>query len=83
MDETACNSCRLDTILPFSKASRLALRPKQPPIQLVHKVLSPVVKQPGLMLTTHFYLVLSLSMNECTLLLPLYACMLYTVTSLL
>jgi hypothetical protein len=83
MDETACNSCRLEAIFPFSKASRLALRPKQPPIQLVNKVLSPVVKQPGMMLTTHFYLVLRLSISGRSLPIPLYACIEYTVTSLL
>jgi hypothetical protein len=83
MDETACNSCRLEAIFPFSKASRLALRPKQPPIQFIHKVLSPIVKQPGMKLTTHFFLVLRLSISGCTLLLPLHTCMEYTVMSLL
>ena len=80
LDETACNSCRLEAIFPFSKASRLALRPKQPPFQLVNKVISPFVKQPGMMVTTHFNLVLRLSISGCTLLFPLYACMEYTVT---
>jgi hypothetical protein len=83
IDETGCNSCRLEAIFTFSKASRLALRPKQPLIQLVHKVLSPFVKQPSMTLTSHFYLVLRLSRSGRTLLLPLYAYMEYTVTSLL
>jgi len=36
-----------------------------------------------MMLTTHFYLVLRLSISGCTLPLLLYACMEYTVTNLL